>query len=81
MYLQSLQTKQADLLTRLDELDQECAGLRETLEEVEEHRHKLQVEVEDIQSRCSGLQKQLQEEQVGWVKTACMHAITEQLNA
>ena len=62
--LKSLQGKQASLLYRLDELDQECAGLREELEQVEGSRQKLQEEVKEMQNHCDELKEQLCAEQV-----------------
>ena len=63
-FFKSLQGKQASLLTRLDELDQECVGLREELEQVEGSRQKLQEEVRDMQTHCDELQQQLHVEEV-----------------
>ena len=67
----SLQAKQANLLSRLDELDQDCAGLREELGQMEGSRQKLQNEVKNIQTHCNELQHRLEAEQVMQHGTDC----------
>lgn len=67
--LQSLQTKQLNLLSRLDELDQECTSLGEELRDVKGSRDQLMGEVEKIRKECVVLKNQLEEQEVSVVST------------
>ena len=72
--LQSLVAKQAAILSRLDDLDQECSDLKEELWKVNNDRGELSSEVAEIQAQCTRLQQQLESEKVSNI---CGHAYSD----
>ncbi|XP_028680830.2 coiled-coil domain-containing protein 157 isoform X1 [Erpetoichthys calabaricus] len=61
---ESLQAKHRALLQQVDSLDQECEGVRQSLEESDEKRAQLQEELSQLTSETASLRCQLQEQKV-----------------
>ncbi len=71
--LQALVSKQVPLLTRLDQLDEECGALHERLWGVESEREELRGKLADMQMQCVGLKGELASEKVFLkFKTQCV---------
>ena len=64
--LQTLQRKQSALLVQLDNLDQECAGLREEVAQVKLQRQKLEEELKDLRESQKHLQLLYEEKEASF---------------
>ena len=70
---QAMKSKQAALLSRLDELDKECGALKVELVKVENSRTKLLEDLHEVQAKYVEVQTQLSSEQLVCIVSKFMH--------